>query len=220
MPTDPGGFSVDPGVLGQRLSSSFGQFFSKIGGIVTVAANAATGADELIAKIQAIVQDWEDMKQNLKDEVEKLKNFEFDPKWKTRVINVPIAIDQIRELLDEVFNQTRDKIEDIIQPLKAVHDFELLKESATATAGAQGDQPSKLAKALETAGEIVSFVQKALSDVQSSFDSAKDLTALFEDITDKIKNAESLFLQQGNSRQRKSEKAFVRVGKLHRSSAA
>jgi hypothetical protein len=215
---DPGGFTVDPAVLSQRLTDSFGQFFDNIGNLARGAADAATGIESDIADLEGIIQDWTEMKANLSEEVQKLKDFEFNPHWKSRVINVPIAIDQIRELIDEIFHQVRDKLETIVQPFViAVNAIKVVQQTSTQSTGRTR---GGLVQTVNHAAGYAQYIRFAFSQSRAAFDAAKELTELFKDITDKLSGAEAIFLQQKNPRQSVTVKARERVGKLHSSTAA
>lgn len=210
---DPGGFTVDPAILAERLTTSFGDFFNSIGNLAAGAADAATHIEDDSAQIQAIVDDWIEMRENITEEVQKLKNFEFNPAWKTRVINVPIAIEQLRDLLDEIFHQVKDKFESI---------FEGFRDTATAisalkTSGSVrgAGEPTGLGRVVNEAENISGYVNFAFRATREAFDAAKDVTELFLDITTRIEKLEDVFLQQKNPRKRVTGSVVERVGKLH-----
>src|SRR5215471_11557065 len=50
---------------------------------------------------------------NLRNFLSDLQHFDFDPKWKTRVINVPRAVDGMNELLFIVIHGFRDRFAEI-----------------------------------------------------------------------------------------------------------
>lgn len=207
MATDPGGFSVDPAVLTERLKTSFGEFFQKLGTGAKAIDAAFTHVQASIDNCIKIGEDWQEMKANIEEEVQKLKDFEFDVHWKTRVINVPVAITQIRDLLDEIFNQVKEKLEDVFQPLAAIKDS--IKEYRDQL------EEEGHTDALAVASTTEILVTQAIENVRESMDAAKDVTELFIDITQRIQSGSDLFLQQGNPRERVTEKTSRRVGKLH-----
>jgi hypothetical protein len=148
------------------------------------------------------------MKANLQVEIEKLKNFQFDVRWRTRVINVPIAIDQVRNLIDEIFHGLIDKLDQVVAPLQ---DLSGKIQELTRKQSATEDQITALAK-IEGG---IAFVQTAIHDTRQAMDSVKDLSELFLDITNRIESGSDLFLQQGNPRVRLKGTISARVGKLH-----
>jgi len=184
----------------QAVFSAIGNFFSR----------AVVDVSGVLSDLQAMHDDWQELKANLQTEVEKLKTFEFDVRWKSRVINVPIAIDQIRDLIDEIFHQLIDKLDSIFEPLKDLAgEIQELGRQQTQTE----DQVTLLAKIQGGIG----FVQIAIHNVREAFDAAKDVTELFLDITNRIEHGSDLFLQQGNPRVRLKKTISARSGKLHAS---
>jgi hypothetical protein len=184
----------------QTVLNAVGSFFSK--SVVDI-----TG---VLNDLQAMHDDWQELKANLQEEVEKLKTFKFDVRWKTRVINVPIAIEQIQNLIDEIFKQLIQKLDDVFEPLK---DLAGQVQELTRTQSASEDQVTMLAKVQGGIG----FVQIAIHNTRESFDAAKDLSELFLDITNRIESGSDLFLQQGNPRVRLKKTISARTGKLHAS---
>jgi len=182
----------------QTVLNAVGSFFSK--SVVDI-----TG---VLNDLQAMHDDWQELKANLQEEVEKLKTFKFDVRWKTRVINVPIAIEQIQNLIDEIFKQLVQKLDDVFEPLK---DLAGQVQELTRTQSASEDQVTMLAKVQGGIG----FVQIAIHNTRESFDAAKDISELFLDITNRIESGSDLFLQQGNPRVRLKKTISARSGKLH-----
>jgi hypothetical protein len=214
MPVDPGGFTVDPAILTTRLTNSFGEFFSNIGAVAKGAAETATHLESNQENLQAIVDDAVEMTANFKAEIQKLKDFQFNPKWKTRVINVPIAIDQLRDLLDEIFVQVKDKFVEIFQSFEDVVTTLKIQSEQGRVVGA--GEPTGFARVINKAENISNYINFAFEGTRTAFDAAKDVTELFLDITDRIEKLEDVFLQQGNPRQRSDDVSVRRVGKLHR----
>jgi len=162
----------------------------------------------ILADLQAIHDDWEELKLNLQREIDQLKSFKFDVKWKTRVISVPAAIDQVRDLIDEIFHQLRDKVDEVMAPLKdlSAEISELARKQS-----ASEEQVTALAKVQGGIG----FVQHAIKETRTSMDAAKEISELFLDITNRIESGSDLFLQQGNPRRRLKKTISAREGKLH-----
>jgi hypothetical protein len=191
--------------FGQNLWAELQTVLSTVGSFAQTAIVDVSG---VLSDLQGIHDDWEELKANLQVEVQKLKTFEFDVRWKTRVINVPIAVDQIRNLIDEIFHQLIDKLDEVLAPLKdlAGKIQELTRQQSTSE-----DQVTALAKVEGGIG----FVQIAIRDTRQAMDSVKDLSELFLDITNRIESGSDLFLQQGNPRVRLKGTISAREGKLH-----
>jgi len=191
--------------FGQNLWAEIQTVYSAIASFVT---KSVVDVSAVLSDLQGIHDDWEELKANLQLEVDKLKNFQFDVRWKTRVINVPIAIDQIRDLIDEIFHQLIAKVDEVLAPIKDLSGEiqELARKQSTSE-----EQVTALAKVEGGIG----FVQIAIHDTRQAMDSVKDLSELFLDITNRIETGSDLFLQQGNPRVRLKGTISAREGKLH-----
>jgi len=192
--------------FGKNLLAELKTVFSVI---ATFVSSFFTTFDNIEGDILGIRDDFVTIKSNIELEISKLKNFQFDVKWKTRVINVPIAIEQIKDLIDEIFHQVIDKLKAIEAPVETM--IISLRTIKTSTGPAPGEQPSALTKVAAS----VSAIENGISHVRTALDAARDVTALFIDITQRIQGLDDFFLQQGNTRKRVTEKASVRIGKLH-----
>jgi hypothetical protein len=191
--------------LFHRTWGSIKQFFAVITEFLLSFVNVW---DVSIDDFQKIHDDVQTCIANSRLEVEKLRSFKFDPKWKTRVINVPIAIDQVKDFVDLL---TKDFVERLKQIEQPVHDLVLIWKNEQITKNLAQDQGvSGMSRAVHWLNEV----QTTIHQIADAVHSASELTQLFNDITDKIKSAEPLFLQQGNSRQwiTKHERQRVRAG--------
>lgn len=160
-----------------------------------------------IDDVQGIIDDVKAIKSNVELEISKLKSFQFDAKFKTRVITVPVAIDQLRDLTELIVHDTTDKLSSVVDPLR---ELVLVWKQSSGDVG-DPNNPNGLAKAATFLREV----ETTLKLVRQALDSVKDVSALFVTITDRIKNFDDLFLQQGNSRMRLTEKSTIRLGALH-----
>jgi hypothetical protein len=179
------------GFLGYTLAKIFGDF-------------SAVESD-----MQRIHTNLTALTANLKSEGQKLKDFKFQPKWNQRVINVPKAIEHIKQLADDVMNGWRERIDKLEAPVKSF--VAVFKQEAEPDP--LGDKPAAVTRVAVKIGHVVTLVHQ-LADAS---DEIVKIEALFTTIREDIETLEPLFLQQGNSRATKREKAFVRIGKLHQS---
>jgi len=191
--------------VGSSVWNELRSIFSAIGSFVSKSVVDVSG---ILADLQRIHDDWIELRANLQLEVQKLKSFQFDVKFKSRVIHVPTAIDQIRDLIDEIFHQLIDKVDEVLDPLK---DLKGEIQELTRKQTASEEQVTALAKVEGGIG----FVQIAIRDTAAAMDSVKDLSELFLDITNRIETGSDLFLQQGNPRIRLKKTISARDGKLH-----
>jgi hypothetical protein len=202
-----GGFTVGQFIkqFGQNLWAEVQTVYNAIANFATRSVVDVSG---VLSDLQGIHDDWQELKLNLQTEVDKLKSFQFDVRWKTRVIHVPTAVDQIKNLVDEIFHQLIDKLDEVLAPLK---DLTGQIEELTRKQSTTEDQVTTLAK-IEGG---IAFVQAAVHNTRQAMDSVKDLSELFLDITNRIETGSDLFLQQGNPRVRLKGKISAREGKLH-----
>jgi hypothetical protein len=186
------------------------RLLGELGGLAAAVGNFLleflTSSNEISNDVHTIIVDFQELEESLKREIETLKNFKFGVKWETRVINVPIAIDQVKALIDKISNTFHGKLQELLQPVK---DLEVIFKQEAAP-DPLGDRPSQLAKANVKYNHVVSAIHSmsvAMTDI-------KDMAELFEEITNDIQNLEPIFLQQGNSRMRapEGERPFIRVG--------
>jgi len=95
---------------------SASSFFHGIWDAVVGFFNATTGIIDLADKT---LTDGEKFVADTKAAIDEFKAFTFDPKWKTRVILVPTAIDKTKELILSVVNSIHDDYFALISNLKA-----------------------------------------------------------------------------------------------------
>jgi hypothetical protein len=191
--------------FGKNLWSEFTAVLSAIGGFLSSFFDVwSVSVDDF----EAIVEDYNEVKQNLKDEVQKIKDFSLQPHLKTRVINVPSAISQAHSLIDDMRQSLTDVTDGIVQP---IHDLILVWKTESAQLSNSMDKPSGLARASSFLGSV----QTSVKQIRTAMDSAKDLTDLANQITDSLDSLDSVFLQQKNPRKRVKHSAKIRVGFLH-----
>jgi hypothetical protein len=162
-----------------------------------------------IDDFDAIVQDYSEIKANLQAEIDKIQNFKLEPHLKTRVINVPRAIDAIHDLVKEVKDALTDVTDEIIAP---IHDLILVWKTESAQLSQSMDKPSGMARA----ASFLHSVETSIHQIRTAMDGAKDLTELATTITDQLNGLELLFLPQGNPRIRLKKTISARDGALRR----
>jgi len=143
-------------------------------------------------------------------EVKKIKQFKIDVHWKSRVINVPKAVEQIKSLITDLTTGLKDKIKGIEQPFK---DFATaLHASATEVdpLGAGGQSPSKLVTAFGKVQEFVTNLDILVRDVDRALDDVIQLQSLFERVLKDIQTLDDLFLSQKSKRTKVTETYFKR----------
>lgn len=170
---------------------------------------------DIIDNCTGIVTDYQLIKENLKRDVDALRHFKVDPAWKTRVINVPIAIEQIGKIGGKLQDFWNEQLQEITEP---IHELSLiLKQEGPTTSGTRGvldpaGTPSGLARAAVKVDEIATMV----AQIRRAMDTLVNLTGpLFEELTKSIEALEPLFLQQRNPRARVTKPTVIRKGHLH-----
>lgn len=189
--------------------ASFSGFFGGLGSLFSSAVAAAGRflnslfqTELAIAdNVSKIVTDFEETKSNIQAEIQKLRDFEFNPRWKSRVINVPVAIDQTKSLVQKVIDTFSGKLEQIKQP---IHDLNLIFKGEAAP-DPLGDKPAAIAKAAVKVDEIATMI----ASLAKAMDDVKDMSALVKDVTDSIEGLDTLFLSQG-----RPQKKVAKLGRF------
>jgi len=203
-----GGFSVGDFIkeFGKNLWSELQTVLSSIGSFLSSFFNVW---DVSVDDFEAIAADFNTIKTNVQTEIDKLKKL-HNPKWKTRVINVPRAMEAVHDLIETVRDDLFGRAEDCITPL---HDLILVWKSEKAAIESSLDKPNAMVRA----SSFLHSVETAIHQVRTAMDAAKDVTELANDITDKLNGLDLIFLQQGNPRVRLKKTISARAGKLHAS---
>jgi hypothetical protein len=158
--------------------------------------------------LSQIHTDFTELEQNVQAEITKIKNFSFEPKWKTRVINVPKAIEAVHDIVELIRDDLFTSLKDVVDP---IHELVLIYQTEKAELQSSMDKPNGLARA----ASFLHAVETAIHQVRTAMDAAKDVTELGLQITDKLNGLDLLFLQQGNPRVRLKGTISARAGKLH-----
>jgi hypothetical protein len=183
----------------QSVLSAIGSFLSSFFSVWDVS----------IDDFDAIRADFEEIKANVQAEIMKLQKL-HKPEWKTRVINVPRAMEAVHDMIELIRDDLFTRAEDCITPL---HDLVLIWKSEKASIESSMDKPNAMVRA----SSFLHSVETAIHQVRSAMDAAKDVTELATEITDKLNGLDLIFLQQGNPRVRLKGTISARAGKLHAS---
>ena len=202
-----GGFTVGGFIkqLGQNLWAELQTVLKSIGNFFinffSAAERIGNSLDALCGKTDALVLSVE---KSIKD----FKAFKFDPKWKTRVINVPIAIDQVRDFITKVPEDMIDKFKSLATDLRA------LKDSLSGEAhqvSAEGGGGAGLVKVISW----MSLLDQSFQRLDNFVDELQVIVTDIDDLVKQIESLDTLFLQQGNPRVRLKGTISARQGKLH-----
>lgn len=181
------------GDLGSGIS---GLFRSIIGAAGRFFDSLFQSEIHIVDNLQHIVDKFNETKLSIEHEVKLIREFEFDPHWKSRVINVPIAIEQIKTLVSHVADTFKGKLETLKAP---IHDLSLIFKAEAAPASDQ-EKPSAIARAAVKVDEIATMIDQ----LAKAMDVIADFTHLAEDITKEIQNLDSLFLSQGRTQKKQT----------------
>jgi len=148
--------------------------------------------------IQSIFGKVEQLISDVEDEVQQIENFQFDPKWKTRVISVPRAIDQIDQLI-QVPGQIVDSIKDIVS---------LIKDKLNTPEEIEPDEMSKdledlglkLGKGCEKVLGWLTLIVDAVLTIDQGLDDLNTIVDGIRQIREQIEHLDALFLPQGNTK--------------------
>jgi len=154
---------------------------------------------------------------NFQTEVKRVEEFKFDPGWDHRVILVPKAIQNVRDLFDLVSAGLTKKIKALATPFKTfAEDVKLLGQSSSLTATDPG--VSRLTTGFNDVQNFVTAVNLLVGEVSDAIETASQVQDIFDEILNDLEHLDLLFLQQGNSRkQTRNQSPRIRVGKLHKS---
>jgi uncharacterized phage infection (PIP) family protein YhgE len=182
------------------LGSSIGEYFHKLAdgfkGGTTAIADIDGTIEKLFTTVDGIIL-------NVQNEVTAFKNFQFNPHWKSRVINVPIAIDQTRTFVTDLADEVRDDFQQLTDDLRSVKQvFQQLKSQGTV---------SGLSDIINIVNEVNTFLEA----LQNGVEKFQSLVDMIRKIREEIEGLDSLFLQQGNRRRVVRDRSVIRVGALH-----
>ena len=153
----------------------------------------------MIETYDSIGSDVERFLASIKD----LKKFDFDPKWHTRVVLVPQAIEGMQDLFDIIIHGFRDKFEDLHQALLELNDALHHKHTLRTSAGG--------AALVGAMVEEVGNTSTALRAFRLAFKDAVDIVAMLDDVKKRVETLDDLFLPQTNPRKYVTEKLRKRI---------
>src|SRR5258707_94486 len=163
-------------------------------------------ADNLTAeKIASIAKDIKRLGTSLQVEVKRVQSFKIDVHWKSRVINVPIAVAHVKDLIEELTTGLRAKITTIEQPfLSFAHDLKLIAETPP---------DPNISRIVASVNEVQVFVTQLnilVGQVADALQASLSLTSLFDRVIQDIEHLEDIFLSQKSKRSKVTETYYKR----------
>jgi hypothetical protein len=179
---------------------SIGSWFRSLGS--SIASLFVSTEEKFVGVIDVFFKVEDDLKaavQTFKD----LEKFDFDPKWRTRVINVPRAIEAIQQTFDIIRFGLRDKFDELRSTVETL--INTLKGDQGRSVSDEG--PSAVAN---VASKVAS-ISIALTQFQEAFHTAVQFEQMIDDIKQKIESLDDLFLPQDKPRKYITKKRRARV---------
>src|SRR4029077_13158767 len=159
----------------KAILAAIGRFFGSI-------FSAEVNVEE---NVRRIVANFDKGRDEIKSGIARVKAFKFDPKWKSRVINAPDAIDHLRDLYDSAFGDFQTRLDKLRKPL---HEFVILFK-AEREPDPLGNNPSGLAKAAVKIDELATLI-KQLADAS---DTALEFIEAFDEIILNLQSLDAIF---------------------------
>lgn len=176
----------------RRLWEGIASIFSNTGKAV---ADAFTGYQTIADSFVSIETSINEIDANVQVLIRQLRAFQFNPQWKTRVINVPDAIDAVRELIDKVVNDSKDRFEKLRKPVST---FASAMQSLQ-----QPDPPGNPGEnndAIDKTILVIATIKQMATDLSGAFEAIKDFEALALELINDIETLDPIFLPQGSTK--------------------
>jgi len=143
----------------------------------------------------------EDTVQAAVDDIKDIKDFEFDPQWKTRVISVPALIKNYDDLKDLIVKQFTEKCKEL---LRAVQDIRASIENPRDPIDPSG-----------VSGGVAVFqwidrIVRLLTAVDSTLKTVLNLADIIDDLKQSIEKLDVIFLSQSKPRFYEKKKVYTR----------
>jgi hypothetical protein len=166
--------------------------------VLRTSAHAEESVEQHVDVFTRIENDTVELMNAIRD----LKKFDFDPKWNTRVILVPKAIEGIQDIFDIVVHGLRDRFAELYQAV--------LTLKGALHSPPRSPEPQGM---LTNITIIFGQLDKALQTFEAAYKKLTDIVEMIDDVKKRIETLDDLFLQQGN--QRKWETVHIR-GRIRR----
>jgi len=195
-------------------------FLSKLGGAFSLAGIRKIISDvgtlisdftKTFTKISGVVDSVVHLFNSVKDEIAGFKNFKQDLRFKSRVVNLELAVQKTRDLILGIPASWRAVL-DLISNIKSAIAKDIAAEEGAALTAVETAGLSEVVVGLGVIYQVANTVENVISDFQTIVDEISRLRK-------EIEKADSIFLQQGNKRKTlkldDGSSIRVRTGKLH-----
>jgi len=154
-------------------------------------------------KTLSLLSDTQKLVSDVETVIQDIKTFEINPKWNSRVISAPKAVEHIKELYDVPIRIAND-IKDLVKLLREkVQPTEFKVEDVEELDGV----PAKVAKAGEKILGFVTLIVDALVSIESMVADLGDIVDAVKTTLEDLKGLDALFLPQ-NSTKKTVDKHF------------
>jgi len=167
----------------RRILAELQAILRSLGHLFTASVNFETGIFDAFFSIK---DDVHAFIANLSQ----FERFDFDPKWKTRVISLPQAWDSIFELVDIITHGFKDKF------IELERSVETLLNTIQQSPRAPDEGPSGIANVQER----LTALKLAVVDFQQAFHTALQIEQMALDVKQRLERLDDLFLPQGSSK--------------------
>jgi hypothetical protein len=209
--------------LGTRLLQGISDLFTRLLG--PTLGKLVTKVQDFISHVGSIFTDLNTLWDSVQGEIDAWKNFKEDIRVKSRVINIPKAVEKTKALVVGL-SDAWHAILDIIKNFKEKLGTDAKAEAEEAASdleegGAEGliKRIPKLAKGLEKLLGVLTLIVDALASIVEVIADLQTIVDELKRIREEIETAESIFLQQKNPRKTVKLKdggsIRLRLGNLH-----
>jgi len=156
---------------------------------------AETGLFSVFDRVESAVLN---AREAIQAEIRFWKNIKRDgpkAKWKTRVIVVPVAIDNIKDLIDELLHGIHDRIVDIHEAVRTLANVVHPPGPPHENGGAEAQ-----AGAIANAQAWLTTIKLAMDDLAKTIEKTSDLVQFLHSLRERITNLDDVFLPQNNPR--------------------
>jgi hypothetical protein len=159
------------------------KLFDALKGTVLALDHAYLGVGDFVTAITTAFY-------NVGADLRRLSTFDFNPKFKSRVINVPRGIEGLNGLYHTIKDDLLHKLDDVVQTVEG------LKRDIQH--GGSLHEPGE--NALQSASNFLSDIHSFLLRMGDAVTKIVEVASIITDIKQRIETAEDLFLPQGSTK--------------------